>query len=86
MVEFTVAGPKSPFFEMRKLMPCTHLLHLYDYCRSHEIKLSSSDLIRIVCPQCGVEEVCPSLLAAEYDVRHPEADKLAPTENESDPA
>jgi hypothetical protein len=47
-----------------------HLKHLYDYCQTHQVKLSSSDLIRIICPECGVDEVCPSVIAAEYDVRH----------------
>ena len=62
-------------------MPCTHLKHLYDYCRTHNLKLSSTDLIRIVCPQCGVDEVCPSLIAAEYDVRHPEPETEASANN-----
>jgi hypothetical protein len=53
-------------------MSCKHLKELYDICQTHSLKLSSSDLIRIVCPQCGVEEVCPSLLAEEYETRHHE--------------
>jgi hypothetical protein len=51
-------------------MTCKHLKQLYDYCQTHNLKLSSSDLIRIVCPQCGVEEVCPSVLSEEYEARH----------------
>jgi hypothetical protein len=51
-------------------MSCKHLKELYEVCQTHHLKLSSSDLIRIVCPQCGVEEVCPSLLADEYETRH----------------
>jgi hypothetical protein len=51
-------------------MPCKHLKELYDICRTHDLKLSSTDLIRIVCPQCGVEEVCPSVLCEEYESRH----------------
>ncbi len=51
-------------------MTCKHLKELYDICQAHRLKLSSSDLIRIVCPQCGVEEVCPSVLAEEYETRH----------------
>jgi hypothetical protein len=66
------------------IMPCTHIKHLYDYCRTHDLKLSSSDLIRIVCPQCGVEEVCPSLLAAEYAARHPDSEAMAPAEDKSE--
>jgi hypothetical protein len=41
-------------------------------CSTNNLKLSSSDLIRIVCPACGVADVCPSVLYEEYDSRHPE--------------
>jgi hypothetical protein len=53
-------------------MTCKHLKELYDICQTHQLKLSSSDLIRIVCPQCGIEEVCPSVLEEEYETRHHE--------------
>jgi predicted RNA-binding Zn-ribbon protein involved in translation (DUF1610 family) len=53
-------------------MTCKHLKQLYDYCLTHNLKLSSTDLIRIVCPQCGVEEVCPSMLSEEYESKHHE--------------
>jgi hypothetical protein len=53
-------------------MTCKHLKELYAICQTHQLKLSSTDLIRIVCPQCGVEEVCPSVLAEEYETRHRE--------------
>ena len=49
---------------------CTHLKELYQVCQQHNIKLGSSDLIRMVCPQCGIEENCPSVYTAEYDARH----------------
>ncbi len=55
-------------------MPCKHLIELYDFCQTHNLKLSSTDLIRIVCPQCGVEDVCPSVLAEEYESKHHEPD------------
>jgi hypothetical protein len=51
-------------------MTCKHLRELYETCQAEGLKLSSSDLIRILCPQCGVEEVCPSVLLAEYESRH----------------
>jgi hypothetical protein len=51
-------------------MTCKHLKELYAICQTHQLKLSSTDLIRIVCPQCGVEEVCPSVLEEEYEARH----------------
>jgi Fe2+ or Zn2+ uptake regulation protein len=43
-------------------MACIHLQQLYDLCREHEIKLGGSDLIHLVCEQCGKQEVCPSML------------------------
>jgi hypothetical protein len=55
-------------------MTCKHLKQLYDYCQVHNLKLSSTDLIRILCPQCGVEEVCPSVLADEYESKHHEGE------------
>lgn len=46
-------------------MTCVHLRELYQLCQSENLKLSSSDLIHIVCQQCGEQEVCPSLLTKE---------------------
>ena len=46
-------------------MTCIHLRELYQLCRNENLKLSSSDLIHIVCQQCGEQEVCPSLLTKE---------------------
>ena len=54
-------------------MTCKHLKDLYETCQKHQLRLSSSDLIRIVCLECGVEEVCPSVLCAEYESRHDSA-------------
>jgi len=48
-------------------MPCVHLQKLYQVCEDNEIKLSSSDLIHIVCTECGEKEVCPSVIYDEYD-------------------
>jgi len=50
-------------------MPCEHLKQLYDLCNKHELQLSSSDLIRIMCPHCQVEEICPSVYMVEYEAR-----------------
>ena len=52
-------------------MPCRHLRTLYEICSQHHLKLSSSDLIRIVCPACGVTDECPSVLCEEYETQHP---------------
>jgi len=51
-------------------MTCVHLQELYHLCQQNDLKLSSSDLIHIVCKQCNQEEVCPSTMAAEYDSKH----------------
>ena len=50
-------------------MTCVHLQRLYKLCQEHDLKLGGSDLIRMVCRQCGEQEVCPSTLMDEYDVR-----------------
>ena len=54
-------------------MTCVHLQQLYRLCRDHDLKLGSSDLIHIVCNQCGVQDVCPSMLSDEYDAKHPQS-------------
>lgn len=48
-------------------MVCTHLRELYDLCQKNQLRLGSSDLIRVVCKQCNQEETCPSVLMDEYD-------------------
>ncbi|NMC20271.1 MAG: hypothetical protein GYA33_07590 [Thermogutta sp.] len=53
-------------------MPCTHLQQLYALCEQHGLKMSSSDVIRLVCPTCGLEDRCPDNLLAEYEQRHGE--------------
>ena len=50
-------------------MTCVHLQQLYKLCHEHDLKLSGSDLIRVVCHQCGEQEVCPSMLIDEYDAK-----------------
>ena len=50
-------------------MVCNHLKELYELCESHQLRLSGSDLIRIVCKTCNEHEVCPSMLMDEYDAR-----------------
>jgi hypothetical protein len=58
-------------------MTCIHLRKLYQLCQDEGLKLGGSDLIRIVCEQCGVQDVCPAVLVDEYDARHaePESDE-----------
>jgi len=54
-------------------MACIHLQQLYDLCREQEIKLGGSDLIHLVCEQCGKQEVCPSMLVNHRDAEPAEA-------------
>jgi hypothetical protein len=46
-------------------MTCVHLKQLYQLCDKYHLKLSSSDLIRITCPECGLQETCPSVHVEE---------------------
>jgi len=55
-------------------MVCTHLRELYDLCDKHQIRLSGSDLIRVVCKQCEQDETCPSMLMDQYDSRQGEGE------------
>lgn len=48
-------------------MVCDHLRQLYQLCLDQKIRLSASDLIHVVCEQCGRQEVCPSNLVANLD-------------------
>ena len=53
-------------------MTCVHLQQLYRVCQQNDIRLSSSDLVRIVCRQCQQEEVCPSVLLGDFETKYPE--------------
>ncbi len=48
-------------------MPCIHLTQLIQLCEQSQVRLSSSDLIHIVCKQCEKQEVCPSALLDDYE-------------------
>ena len=60
-------------------MTCVHLQQLYQLCQDNELRLSSSDLIHVVCRQCERQEVCPSLLVDEYQELHPDDAEPAET-------
>ena len=64
-------------------MTCVHLQQLYRLCQDHDLKLSGSDLIHIVCNQCGVQEACPSMLSDEYDAKHSASAAAAELDKES---
>jgi hypothetical protein len=58
-------------------MTCNHLQQLYQLCQDNQIRLSSSDLVHVVCEQCGKTEVCPSVFTEEYDARHGDEETAA---------
>jgi len=60
-------------------MVCEHLRQLYQLCLDQKIRLGGSDLIHIVCGQCGHKDLCPSNLR---DDRHDHAEPTgsAPTD------
>lgn len=52
-------------------MICVHLKELFQLCQENEIRISSADLVRVVCHQCGAHEVCPSALTSEFSENGP---------------
>lgn len=54
-------------------MACVHLQQLYKLCQEHDLKLGAPDLVRVVCHQCGEQEVCPSML---MDMDSQEAEQM----------
>ena len=56
-------------------MTCEHLRKLYQLCQQHDLKITSSDVVRIKCSECEEIEVCPAMLTDEYDARMAEAQK-----------
>lgn len=66
-------------------MICNHLKELFQYCKEHDVRLSSSDLVHIVCKQCGIQEVCPSALVEELDVA-PSLERPAPAPSQPAPS
>ena len=59
-------------------MVCTHLKELYQLCETNQLRIGSSDLVRIICRQCEKTETCPSILMDEYDSQ--EESKAEPTD------
>lgn len=61
-------------------MPCVHLRQLIQLCEENQVTMGGSDVIHLVCHQCGQQEVCPDMLMDEYDARQDE--EHPPTEAE----
>ena len=59
-------------------MSCDHLRQLFELCDQNGRKLSSSDLVHVVCKQCRKGEGCPSMLFEEYEAQHPELEARKP--------
>lgn len=56
-------------------MVCSHLKELYQLCESSQLRIASSDLVRITCKQCNEVETCPSVLMDEYDSHESDTEK-----------
>lgn len=41
-------------------MTCTHLKEISRVCEDNGLKLGRTDLVRVVCGECGEQEVCPA--------------------------
>jgi hypothetical protein len=41
-------------------MTCIHLKEINRVCEDSGLKLGRTDLIRVVCKECGDQEVCPA--------------------------
>jgi hypothetical protein len=67
-------------------MTCIHLQQLYKLCQEHDLKLGSSDLVRVVCQKCGEKEVCPSTMMDEYDSEQSQSATEPDDESVDDPA
>jgi len=48
-------------------MICAPLKQLVDWCGSHDVTMSRSDLIRITCGECQQSETCPAGVHAETE-------------------
>lgn len=59
-------------------MTCIHLQQLYQLCQSNDLKITSSDVVRIACRQCEEIETCPSVLSAEYEAREMDSHEKPP--------
>lgn len=59
-------------------MVCSHLKELYQLCENNQLRIGSSDLVRVVCRQCDEVETCPSVLMDEYDAHEKQESETTP--------
>ncbi|MGE0760225.1 MAG: hypothetical protein AB7F89_15150 [Pirellulaceae bacterium] len=65
-------------------MACVHLRRLFQLCQDEKLRLSGSDLIHIVCQQCGVQERCPSAFVGSMSDEDDADPSPAPTSPPAD--
>lgn len=41
-------------------MICVHLKEIDRLCHNYKVEISRTDMVRMVCTECGEHEVCPS--------------------------
>ena len=63
-------------------MACVHLRKLYQLCQDEGLRLGGTDLVRIVCEQCGVQDACPSMLMDEYDSKNQDGSRRESAEKQ----
>ena len=65
-------------------MTCVHLKKLYQLCETYDLRLSSSDVIRVTCPECGLQETCPSVHLDDCDEQEDVADSRKDAATDAD--
>ena len=60
-------------------MICMQVQEVYTLCRDFDVKIGSSDLLRLVCDQCTSQEVCPATLIEQVEIAavHRDSDETA---------
>ena len=81
MIQEQVAALRTLAVKMGGLMACEHLRELYNLCLSQKIRLGSSDLIHIVCRQCGHQDVCPTNLRDDRNDEEQDGATTSPSSN-----
>ena len=51
-------------------MVCVHLRRLYQLCRDEKLRLGGSDLIHLICQNCGIQEGCPATFDEHFESKN----------------